>query len=113
MTFLTLSGAFRHSGGDEGNFWAEKKQNLEETLKGSFAEDNIDGFLEVEASHPVVNWSPKKERLLQRRQGSPKLRRAPGGDLKGWRSEKDVGRVGGEELTNTLAKKKLISSHIL
>ena len=96
---MTLSDAFRHSGGDEGTFWTEKKQNLEETLKGSFGdEDKVDfaenGFLEDDC-RPVVNWSPKKERLLQRqRQGSPKLR-APRGDLRGWRSEKDVGRGGG------------------
>ena len=48
MTFFTFFDAFRHSGGDEATFWTEKKQNLEETLKDSFAEDNVDGFLEVE-----------------------------------------------------------------
>ena len=84
---------FRHSGGDEGNFWIEKKQNLKETLKCNFAEDGIDlaenDFVEKK-NQGCVNWSPKKERLLQQ-QGSPILR-APGGDLRGWGSEKDVGR---------------------
>ena len=84
---------FRHSGGDEGNFWIEKKQNLEDTLKSNFADDEIDlaenDFLEKK-NQGSVNWSPKKERLLQQ-QGSPILR-APGGDLRGWGSEKDVGR---------------------
>ena len=69
-------------------------QNLEETLKDSFAEDNVESFLEVEGGDPEFNWSPKKERLLQ---GSPRLRRGTGGDLRGWRSEKDVTRGEGEE----------------
>ena len=70
-------------------------QNLEETLKDSFAEAEVEGgFLEVEGGDPEFNWSPKKERLLQ---GSPRMR-GPGGDLRGWRSEKDVARGGeGEE----------------
>ena len=81
---FTLVDVFRHSGGNEAKFWSEKKQNLEETVKETFPEDNIDTFLE--AANDEFNWSPKKERLLQ---GSPKLR-TPGGDLRGWRSEKDV-----------------------
>ena len=82
-------------------------QNLEENLKDSFAEAEVEGgFLEVEGGDPEFNWSPKKERLLQGRL------RGPGGDLRGWRSEKDVGRGGGEPTTemlkNTLAKKSPI-----
>ena len=77
----------RQSARNEGDFWKEKKQDFEQTLKGRFVEDSVlslgkrDFFEEGD----YANWSPKKERLRQG-QASPTLR-PPECALRGWRSE--------------------------
>ena len=84
----------RQSARNEGDFWKEKKQDFEQTLKGGFVEDSVlslgkRDFLEEE---DYANWSPKKERLRQG-QASPTLR-PPECALRGWRSELDGGEQG-------------------
>ena len=90
----------RQSARNEGDFWKEKKQDFEQTLKGRFVEDSVlslgkrDFFEEGD----YANWSPKKERLRQG-QASPTLR-PPECALRGWRSEldgADQGKVDQEE----------------
>ena len=79
----------RQSARNEGDFWKEKKQDFEQTLKRGFVEDSVlslgkrDFFEEGD----YANWSPKKERLRQG-QASPTLR-PPECALRGWRSELD------------------------
>ena len=84
----------RQSARNEGDFWKEKKQDFEQTLKGGFVEDSAlslgkRDFLEEE---DYANWSPKKERLRQG-QASPTLR-PPECALRGWRSELDGAEQG-------------------
>ena len=86
--------SIRQSARNEGDFWKEKKQDFEQTLKGGFVEDSVlslgkRDFLEEE---DYANWSPKKERLRQG-QASPTLR-PPECALRGWRSELDGGKQG-------------------
>ena len=79
----------RQSARNEGDFWKEKKQDFEQTLKGGFVEDSVLslGKRDFFEEDDYANWSPKKERLRQG-QASPTLR-PPECALRGRRSELD------------------------
>ena len=79
----------RQSARNEGDFWKEKKQDFEQTLKRGFVEDSVLslGKRDFFEEDDYANWSPKKERLRQG-QASPTLR-TPECALRGWRSELD------------------------
>ena len=84
----------RQSARNEGDFWKEKKQDFEQTLKGGFVEDSALslGKRDILEEDDYANWSPKKERLRQG-QASPTLR-PPECALRGWRSELDGAEQG-------------------
>ena len=84
----------RQSARNEGDFWKEKKQDFEQTLKRGFVEDSVLslGKRDFFEEDDYANWSPKKERLRQG-QASPTLR-PPECALRGWRSELDGAEQG-------------------